>query len=577
MPILELTNPEVVMSHSTPIAHNSYTPNSKQSRALISVVASSQDDFEWYPSTDEIIACVKNDIDERFTERPSVLDCGAGDGRVLNALGASKKYAIEKSRPLLDALDRSIFVVGTEFKEQTLIDKQVSVVFSNPPYSEYVQWTTKIIREANAGTVYLVIPSRWAENEEIAAAIKARRAETEILGSFDFNDAERKARARVNVLKVSLGGSQKRVHYYGDSPRVDPFKLWFDENFKISAVSSKLSNHRSVEASRTKMRESMNGELVKGRDLISVLDQLYRKELNDLVVTYKALEDLDPSLLAEMDVNLESLCEALKLKIGSLKNRYWQELFDNLDKITSRLTEESRKKLLDTLTAQTHVDFTPENAYSIVVWTLKQSNYYYDDQLISTVESMVEKANISLYKSNERTFGAEDWRYCRRPAELDRFKLEYRVVLEHTGGLCTSEWSSQKGPNGLSRRAASFLDDLVTIAGNLNFNVAGSFKAGDFIWATHVKNEFTFVDTKSGKELVLFEAKAYQNGNLHIKFNQLFIVRLNVEFGRLKGWLKSAQQASEELDVPEDATIECFNSNCKLGRTDLLMLTNANT
>lgn len=124
--------------------------------ALVAELKDNQQDFEWYPTTNEIIEAVKHDLsNQKLDGKYSVLDCGAGDGRVLKQLTDGRKYAIEKSKPLLKALDRNIFVVGTDFMEQTLIDKRVDVVFSNPPYSVFNQWMTKIILEARAKLLYL--------------------------------------------------------------------------------------------------------------------------------------------------------------------------------------------------------------------------------------------------------------------------------------------------------------------------------------------------------------------------------------------------------------------------------------
>src|SRR5690554_1966408 len=82
--------------------------------ALVRDLKASSQDYEWYPTTPEIIACVKEDLHKLFSPpgqssvAASVLDCGAGDGRVLNALTEGSKYAIEKAVPLLNSLDKSI-------------------------------------------------------------------------------------------------------------------------------------------------------------------------------------------------------------------------------------------------------------------------------------------------------------------------------------------------------------------------------------------------------------------------------------------------------------------------------------
>ena len=106
-----------------------YDPIRKPSvTALVKTLRESDSDFEWYPTTEEIINTVRDDlrdfacVREGEEIRESVLDCGAGDGRVLEALTKGSRYAIEMSEPLLSEMDRSIFIVGTDFHKQTLID-----------------------------------------------------------------------------------------------------------------------------------------------------------------------------------------------------------------------------------------------------------------------------------------------------------------------------------------------------------------------------------------------------------------------------------------------------------------------
>lgn len=529
--------------------------------ALIKSVAGTQDDFEWYPTTDEIINLIKSDI--QYADHKSMLDCGAGDGRVLKKIGIEKKYAIEKSRPLLDSMDKDIFIIGTEFTEQTLIDKKVDMIFCNPPYSEFEVWTTKIIVEAHAKDVYLVIPQRWAKSDLIASAIKRRDAKASVLGSFDFLNADRRARAKVDVVRVDLSGY--------DQMKRDPFNIWFEDNFKIDAAKNSHSSRLVSSEVKAKVKQSVKNELVNGRDLAQALESLYQADLAKLINTYKSLEHIDADLLREMNVNLVGVLGALKLKIAGLKVTYWNELFNNLDQITNRLTSDSRDKLFATLNNNTHVDFSASNAYAVVIWVIKNSNEYFNSQLIKTFELLTDHANIALYKSNQKTFGVEDWRYCAQPQGLDNYALEYRVVLDRCGGIHNGSYRYDN-VNGLSQRAATLLNDLTTIASNLYFDCDDYERANSFDWVSGKKNEFCFKDLRNGSEGVLMEVKAFKNGNLHIKFNQKFIKKLNVEFGRLKGWIKSAQQAASDLDISEEEAAESFNSNLMLGKESVLSL-----
>lgn len=538
-------------------------------KQLVTQVAGTEYDFEWYPTTKEIIQAIKKDIEEldQYSHKsPTVLDCGAGDGRVLLSLTKANKYAIEKSKPLLNALDKSIFVVGTEFNEQTLIDKNVDIVFSNPPYSVFEQWSVKIIREANASQIYLVVPDRWERSELIAAALRSRSAKHAVIAEFDFLKAERAARARVHVVRIELARGRYRSG-------TDPFDLWFEENFKLDINKEGSSKYDMASSTQANVRESARKELVNGSDLVQVLEQLYQRDLAKLMQNYKALETIDSALLRELDVNLNAVKAALQMKIVNLKDIYWKEFFERMEKITRRLTTKNRQHMVEKLTAHTHIDFSVSNAYALSIWAIKNANGYFDNQLVETFERMIEQANIVNYKSNQRTFKAEQWRWHSRPEGLEKFGLEFRVVLERVGGIWNTGWEHERRQyGGLRSGAAEFLNDLRTIADNLGYCVEGYKAAEQFEWESNKKVIFYCKDRRSLKEKPLMEVRAFKNGNLHIKFDQDFMCRLNVEFGRLKGWLRSHEEAAQELGINAELASKSFASNLRLTSSAVALL-----
>lgn len=540
---------------------------------LMQQVIGTEEDFEFYPTTDAIIETIKLDMAKsRSFDQVSMLDCGAGDGRVLEALTKGRKYAIEKSRPLLNALDKNIFVVGTDFEQQSLLDKKVTYIFSNPPYSTYAEWAEKIIREGNAKCIYLVIPTRWKNNTKIIDALKLRDTEAEVLGSFDFLEADRKARAKIDILKIDL--CFKSSHCSA-SQKTDPFKLWFDEHFKIQISNTSPSKHNLKEQIKSSLSEGFdsNNQLVQGSDIVSILEQMYQRDLEKLLKTYQGLSDVDPVILGELDVNLVGVQSALEMKVVGLKDLYWEELFTNLHKVTDRLTVKSRKTLLETLTKHTHVDFTVSNAHAVLGWVVKQSNNYFDDQLIETVERMTQQDNVLLYKSNTKTFAKDEWRYTYRPESLDKYSLDYRIVASRIGGLANPDsWYREKGTNGLSDGGCEHVNDLCTIASNIGFDTTGLQRANSFQWESNKKHTFQYRDITTKQLFTLFEVRAFKNGNLHYRFNQKFMCKLNIELGRLKGWLRSPKEAVDELDIPLEIAEQSFNSNLQLTSNALLSL-----
>lgn len=559
--------------------------------ATVRKLQDNQQDFEWYPTTQAMLETIRAHIQAEKKTRYSpthneeiavdVLDCGAGDGRALMALaGNGNKYAIEKSAVLMGQQPREIVPVGTDFQQATLIDKKVDVVFSNPPYSEFEAWAVRIIREANAKAVYLVIPQRWENSVAIKNALQARKAEAEILYTGDFLQADRQARAKVHVLHISLiKKSRIESHYYrNDRPEVDPFELWFDTTFP----KAEPDPEEEAESRQEALKGRFSKEILLGKNLIEALVHLYQKDMAKLQHNYAAAASLDPELLRELEINHDNLKKAIKERIKGLKHLYWHEFFNNYASITDRLTTGSRKRLLEKLHGNTAVDFTAENAYAITLWVIKNANHYYDDQLIEVVERMTKQANIHLYKSNQRVIRDEEWRhgYGRRsdiPESLDRYQLEYRIVLEHMGGISTSQWSFERDRNGgLSETAGDFIMDIIAVAKTLGWNTNQTVRTGlgyrPRVWESNKLQDFRCT---GGTQLM--DVRAFKRGTLHIRFAQDFIKKLNVEFGRLKGWLKDKHQAAQETGITHEEAAQFFNSTLQLGTSaGVLLLTQAN-
>jgi hypothetical protein len=515
---------------------------------LVERLKEAGEDFEWYPTTDEIIQAVVDDIrteDRYASSGESLLDVGAGDGRVLIQIQQKlsddsrefrnhyvKLFAIEKSTIHLSAMPKEIVILGTDFHHQTLVDKQVRYVFSNPPYSEFEQWTVKLIRESAASVLYLVIPRRWKDSTEIKRAIEIRGATVESLGEFDFENAERKARAKVDLL---------RVYFRGD--RTDAFDSILEEMMpELQAFD------RDGDLEESDDDESRACEIAEGSEnLIDALVMAYDAEVAALIENYRSAAKIKIKILAELGVSKSSILLGIREKITGLKNKYWKTLFDRFAPITTRLATKQRKAFLDSLNGKAAIDFTESNIYSMLIWVTKWANDYFDQQLIDLFKSMTSQCSIANYKSNMKTWGKSGWRYNRHDVlEHTCYKLEYRMVLEHCGGICSSEWSWKRDQHrGLRETAFELVADCVTIANNLGFPCLDSPR--NYRLESNKQNKIMLDDGE-----VLVAVRAFKNGNLHMHFNQRVMLAINVEAGRLLGWLKSPQEAVDELKVTGD-------------------------
>ena len=518
-------------------------------------IKAAQEDYEWYPTTNEILNRLGECLDLYHHESKRFLDIGAGNGKVLDYVseieGIGKCYAIEKSQTHLSSLKSEYFILGVDFYKTQLYDKQLDYIFVNPPYSEYEEWVCRVIREAcDDCQIYLVIPQRWQNSQRIQDELSSRKLTAKVEGEFTFEDAEdRKARAKVHLVYVEV-----KKEY----DKNDPFTKFFDETFTYP----KKKEEKPFE-------EKIQQGLAKKRNFIEVLCDLYDARMLELQKNYQSVCELDPDLLREFEISKVSMIESLKMKLEATKKEYWQRLFDGMSEINKRLTHDSRKKICDLMNGQTGVDFNIENAYAIVLWVIKNANQYFDDQFVDTYETMVEYANIDRYKSNERVFKKNEFTYWSRRDSVDpvthyKLKVGNRIVLDRCGGLDNSEWSWKKG---LTERAAQFIGDIMTIANNMDF-IPERDLPKECEWDTSEAQ--VFYCHERGEKKVLFRVRAFLNGNLHFQFLPEFVHAMNVKFGSLKGWVH-AGNAAQETEAPTEIVEKYFDYQFQIGYKQLLL------
>ena len=353
---------------------------------------------------------------------------------------------------------------------------------------------------------------------------------------------------------------------------------------------------------------------------MSALVELYNQELNKYINNYKLISQLDAEVLKELNVKKYGLREALKVKIEGLKNLYWREIFDNLTEITSRLTSKSRNSMLDTLKENSNIDFTKSNIRAVVIWVIKNAPKYYDNQLLQVYRNLSNDDSAKLYKSDFR-FSSDNWRYYKN--DDAKYKLDYRIVVSGHRS------STDDRDNRLSDNQMEYIRDLIVVARNLGFDIERGYsafrlkdkytittvpsatprKVGDKTLEGKIKevyyhtnkpnsngervmeeNEIIYVydkdlrhcfyqykigdeyyhhDGVSSDDDIFTTVLGHKNGNVHFQLNQRFMKKFNLEAGRLKGWLKTPQEAAEELDMSIEEASSYWKSNFTLLPKDL--------
>ena len=534
---------------------------------LINELKENNQDFEFYPTTKEMIEAVY-----KYSDGGEWLDIGAGtcnfrkyyneiadennrkynakeqafrnsyiDGKGYNYDLQPKDhekghriynyYVIEKSKILLEKMDRDVICLGIDFNATMLLDKPVNNIFCNPPYSEYEQWTERLIYEANTKRIFLVIPERWKDSEKIQTAIKKTKSFVTSLGSFDFLHAERQARAKVEVIKIT----KKNAEQYRDLKEYNEtaFDRWFDDTFKMR--DKKDLNEWDQEKIK---KENIKNKLVNAeQSKAKILVDLYNDEITTLYNHFKAIAGLDVDILETIGISKNAVKEALKKKASGTKTRYWRLALDELEEITDRLTSKTRENLFNNFKSLHTVDFTLENLYPVILWVIKNANEYYNDQIIDFFKELSSPANVKPYKSNQKVFERCEWRHnnFKDPEKISHYTLDYRIIMSSP---FRTEWYSGK-LDTYQHGAKQTLQDIFTIANNLGF------KIGLCDMPKVHGEKCTVLYDKSDK--VFMEYRVYKNENMHVKFDIEFMKALNVEVSRLLGWIKKPEDIKKEF------------------------------
>lgn len=503
----------------------------KEMQVLVEKLKEANQDFEFYPTTDEILSRIslsfKDVITTRYgNEKKSVLDIGAGKcnfKKYFDKLGDYyfKYYAIEKSEILISEYDADTVVLGTDFNENTLVDKKVDVIFCNPPYSEYVQWTTRILKEGNAGHIYMVIPDRWKENQQLKQVIDTLKIQYNILGSFNFLDAERSARAYVDVIEFTKS--------IGERFEKDPFSVWFDETFShIETEDDFIKKYEKEEIEKSLV--SLNN-----KDKVALLCEYYNEELTNIQKAFMNVCELNSNTLKAIGIKKETVKQALKDQLSNLKLKYWKQFYDCLDVITDRLTHKTRYEMYERFCGLGAIDFTESNVRTVLLWIVKNTHRYMENQLVDLYKHFSDFENVKMYKSNQKTFTADEWRWNRDEVRKN-YSLDYRIIA-------SEYWNNNYswGDTTLDeRKIKTSTDDICTIAFNLGFRCTEKQEIKEY-----GKKYYYMLDN----DKPLFEVKVYKNGNAHYKFNLEFSKAFNIEAGRILGWIRNKQECKQEFDT----------------------------
>ena len=158
--------------------------------------------------------------------------------------------------------------------------------------------------------------------------------------------------------------------------------------------------------------------------------------------------------------------------------------------------------------------------------------------------------NVIPYKSNQKLFNKEEWRWSRD--KRNHYVLDYRIIMSSP---FRTTWSGQLDTDCFA--ANRTLSDIKTIANNLGFEILSWNKYPNTF------GEKVYIYNKVGTDAFM-EYKVYKNGNMHVKFNKEFTKAMNVEVSRILGWIKTKEDIAKEFpeELAKGAEKYFYANNC---------------
>jgi hypothetical protein len=560
----------------------------------VRMLRASEEDFEFYPTTPEIMEAMRKDLwayleshekgyyarrrneeddddigisesSEYIGKREkktktldidSFLDIGAGDGRVLDLFPAHKKYGIEIARTQADDLiRRGIFLIGRDYWDVSLNNNNYSLIFSNPPFSAFTLWVNKILVECNFRVLYLVMPVRWKNDENINRELK--RYETTVVGEFDFSKADREARGKVNLVRVNAPWEKIDVE---NKYKYEAYETTVENAFE-RFVRENIGNFD--DKPEREWEEEQKQELALKMTPIDQLLADYETERETLGNAFRAIGKLDQAIIKLMGQDKKSMLEIIKTTIKGLKKKYWRATFDKLEPVQKRMTFGTREKIFNSIKEFQTLDFNADNIYSIIIWIINNTNIGILDQIGEVFDKLTTKDYIEKYVSNKHWVkgdwrNADDrdnWKYTDLPPRW-KLGLDYRIVVEaHNQYTYTSQ----------GRRTV--VDDFIVICNNLGFPIIPTEKPNYTLHQTEQK-----FHTEDGE--LAFTMRYYTgNHNAHLKINKKLLMKFNIEVAKIRKWMSDPDDVVEEYGIPKNEATQLWNSGVALlGSGDVRML-----
>lgn len=425
--------------------------------------------------------------------------------------------------------NHNILTLATNPKTTSLVDKEVDLIFCNPPMDKYEEYCKRIFEESLAGYALLVLPIEWKSNAEIKAYAKANRFEIEVIGAVGYIKDNQRAKAELVLF------------YRFSSEAILKKKLGKD--YDLEVLFQELECYRSslIHELEDEKKEEIANE-TQGMDQESFFEYLlkrYKKEHQDFFKNFKSLSHLSSHFLSAIKVEGEDIVEATKRFERKHKKFYWSECLSRMPTFNLLLTQKQQGELLGEF-AHRGVDFSRENIPSVLAFSLKYCKERERENFCNFWERLANEDNLADFSnliSNPKP-------YTHYPNEKLFYKgrLKEKVICTYAGRY------DDYYPNHLRDVGIAYLIEiLLQSMGYQDLSYRYSDKS--VITPQDRVNLPLGISFLFAGEKQVVKFTAYKNRKLHIHFNQTTIALINLRVFIYLGWITNIKEAKESFDT----------------------------
>lgn len=356
---------------------------------------------------------------------------------------------------------------------------------------------------------------------------------------------------RVARARWAEGGYNFEDFSWGDTPG----RLIIEDTKNLS----KLERYAAVyDSSEHGLKKLTSSEIVATAKNIFEMEKLYKSERKSIIDCFKQLDTISTTAIYEIGITREDLERQLEEKLQSLNHRFWNALFQNVFDAEGQFALKAKQIAMDQVfgrddSALKNMPFSAENAKFFTNRLYELLDQRSSGDFIELIKCAISPMNVTPYTSNPINLDTVKWEDDEYwVTEEDREALgccrfNKKIVSTQLFGRRVGYSEYDIRGSQVSRDINNILLDTATLAQQVGITDLDTESMGDS--QASLRNRIDVLSTNGNSKNPVFSTTLYKNGKLHLTLSDEFALRLNIVFGKSKGWLSDAKQAYKELDI----------------------------